>query len=404
MKERDIQDYLFDNPSVLFPSQSVSEKHKEYCVHGKRIDLLFVVNGHTHIIEIKNTTIQCEHIGQIVEYYGLLRDRMGSETLHMILVSPSIPAWRSAFLEEIGIRCIELDFDCLAGIEAGKKLAKDSKQFEKIAKDKQSFASALGRNEPILFEDVAGAASPRGMAYKERALHGTLKILATEFSDYEIMPFGITRASSHDWYIENQTPDNAAEKACRGGVWWAYRFGSANDMPKNDVPNISVIAGETGLDICINAELRPSQKAMLERIEQQPEEFEDLVRKNAELSFKMYAKIEHQPRFYHWIMTSWIMNPSINSNAILSLARNYKESFAVKRTELISGILASNPRISSAQVDHMRSTNKMPNTAFRLTLNLDKSSAYWNMTAIGQVEYLAQKIISLKELINFFVV
>lgn len=402
MKERDIQDYLFENPNVLFPSQPVSEKHKEYYVHGKRIDLLFVVNGHTHIIEIKNTTIQREHIGQIVEYYGLLRDRMGSNNLHMTLVSPSIPAWRSAFLEEIGIRCIELDSDCLVSIQAGMKLTRASKQYEQRAEDKRAIASVLARNEPVSFADIAGAASPRGMAFKERALHDSLNVLTKEYSNYEIMPFGITRASSHDWYLENRPPSANAQKACRGGVWWAYRFGSESNMPKNDVPNVSVIAGETGLDVCINAELQPSQKSMLARIKQQPKEFNKLVSESHALSFKMYAKIEHQPRFYHWIMIDWIMHPEVNSEAVLSVAEEYLESFASRRAELIETVLASNPEISEAQVAHARSTNRKPNTAFRLTKNLGSASTYWHLSAADQMNELANTIVSLKELVDFF--
>ena len=45
MKERNIQDYLYANPEVLFPSGNITEKLREYSIHGKRIDLLFVVDG-----------------------------------------------------------------------------------------------------------------------------------------------------------------------------------------------------------------------------------------------------------------------------------------------------------------------------------------------------------------------
>lgn len=41
MRERDIQDYLFMNPEVLFPGKSIQEKAREYSIQGKRIDLLF---------------------------------------------------------------------------------------------------------------------------------------------------------------------------------------------------------------------------------------------------------------------------------------------------------------------------------------------------------------------------
>jgi RecB family endonuclease NucS len=98
MKERNIQDYLFANPEVLFPSGNITEKAREYSIQGKRIDLLFVVDGVRYIVEIKNVPIQREHIGQVVEYYGLMKQYMKDANLAMILVSSSIPAWRAVFL------------------------------------------------------------------------------------------------------------------------------------------------------------------------------------------------------------------------------------------------------------------------------------------------------------------
>ena len=108
MNERNIQDYLYANPEVLFPSANITEKSREYSIHGKRIDLLFVVDGVRSIIEIKNVPIQREHIGQVVEYYGMMKDYMKDANLAMILVSSSIPAWRATYLEQLGIRCVEI--------------------------------------------------------------------------------------------------------------------------------------------------------------------------------------------------------------------------------------------------------------------------------------------------------
>ena len=71
MIERYIQDYLFANPGILFPGQKVQEKAREYQVQGKRIDILFAVEGARYIVELKKVPIKREHIGQIVEYYGL---------------------------------------------------------------------------------------------------------------------------------------------------------------------------------------------------------------------------------------------------------------------------------------------------------------------------------------------
>jgi hypothetical protein len=100
--ERDLQDYLFANPDILFPGQKIQEKAREYQIQGKRIDILFVVDGTRYIVELKKVPIKREHIGQIVEYYGLMKSYLHEANLKMILVSPSIPEFRRAYLEELG--------------------------------------------------------------------------------------------------------------------------------------------------------------------------------------------------------------------------------------------------------------------------------------------------------------
>jgi RecB family endonuclease NucS len=108
MNERELQDYLFEHPELLFPGSRVQEKAREYAIHGRRIDLLFVVDGTRYIVEFKGVPLQRDHIGQVVEYYGLMKKYLKEANLRMILVAPSIPEWRGRYLEELGIRCVEL--------------------------------------------------------------------------------------------------------------------------------------------------------------------------------------------------------------------------------------------------------------------------------------------------------
>lgn len=42
MKERDLQEYPYNNPEVLFPDGAVAKETKEYSIRGQRIDLLFM--------------------------------------------------------------------------------------------------------------------------------------------------------------------------------------------------------------------------------------------------------------------------------------------------------------------------------------------------------------------------
>ena len=62
MLERDLQNYLFDHPEVLFPNAVVHQKSREVCIDGRRIDLLFEVEGVHYIIELKRDTIRRDDI------------------------------------------------------------------------------------------------------------------------------------------------------------------------------------------------------------------------------------------------------------------------------------------------------------------------------------------------------
>lgn len=73
MLERDLHDYLFENPDVLFPNQVINRKRREVFIEGRRIDLLFEVDGVQYIIELKRDTIRREDVGQVFEYYGLMK-------------------------------------------------------------------------------------------------------------------------------------------------------------------------------------------------------------------------------------------------------------------------------------------------------------------------------------------
>lgn len=132
MKESDIQDYLFENPDFLFPNQVIQEKAKEYQIKGKRIDLLFRVNGQRYIVEIKNTALHREHIGQIVEYYGLMKLYLHEANLNMILVSPYIEEWQKTYLEELSIKCIVFDKE----LDDVKANGNNSQPFEKTRNKK----------------------------------------------------------------------------------------------------------------------------------------------------------------------------------------------------------------------------------------------------------------------------
>jgi hypothetical protein len=403
MNERNIQDYLFASPEVLFPSGNVTEKAREYSIQGKRIDLLFVVDGIRYIVEIKNVPIQREHIGQVVEYYGLMRQYMRDANLAMILVSSSIPAWRAAYLEELGIRCVEIP-SVPTTVEEVRRIQKEAQTSNKKSKEKKEVDAVLGENEGIRFEDIAGFATPRGMAFARRSLSESLEPLRKACDGYEIIPFGIRRTGSHDYDLEHDaTSNHGTEEFRQGGIWWAYRFGFSDDLPRNDVPNISVIANSTGLDVVLNAELQPSQRVLLERIQRNPSGFDAILAKHGNLWLKTYLKYEHQPRFYHWILAELKPPGSYDGKAIIEMRESHDRGFERERNFWIGKVISGHCGITDAQINHLQSHNRKLNLAIRLVQPFRKNAPLWAMDRGRQLSELVNAVKSLKPMIDFFV-
>nr|MDA3861029.1 endonuclease NucS [Melioribacteraceae bacterium] len=163
MRERDLQDYLYNNPEILFPGKNIQEKTKEYYIKGKRIDLLFVIDGRRYIVELKAIPLEREHIGQVVEYYGLMKEYLNETNLKMILVAQSIPRWRSIFLEELGIQCVEIND--IPESSSGeyiitKKVIANPKQLDKLNEYEQS----IGPNEGFVNDDFEPVITSRKLA------------------------------------------------------------------------------------------------------------------------------------------------------------------------------------------------------------------------------------------------
>jgi hypothetical protein len=267
MRERDLQGYLFDHPEVLFPDQKVLEKHREYPVGGKRVDLFFRLDdGCGYIVELKKVPITREHLGQVVEYYGLLRGVMASANLRMILVSPQIPAFRKVYLHELGIRCVEMSVPETAQVAQVKTEMRAAGKAEREEADlERSVMPGVGFDLGM----VTGEVTQEAVALVHRAMRDLLVPLRRNFADCEIMPFRIDKAYSPDIECVRDEATNTL-RYDRGRLWWAFRIGHAEEMPKNDLPNFSIIGAADGLELCVNAELRPAQEVVLRRLRDEP--------------------------------------------------------------------------------------------------------------------------------------
>ena len=194
MVERDLQEYLFAHPEALFPGETILEKNREFLVQGKRIDQLFRTTEGRHIVELKAVPLSREHIGQVLEYYGLMRSLFKSERFKMLLVAPSIPDFRKIFLEEIGIRCVEIPNIPTKATEAGSHHSNAPAYRRRLQTEATS--TYLSAPTSIRYDDLVIPVTKHSLAISHVLLRDSLAEIKSAFPDYEMLPIKMTRADS----------------------------------------------------------------------------------------------------------------------------------------------------------------------------------------------------------------
>lgn len=198
MQERDLQEFLYIHPEILFPTAKITESAREYQIMGKRIDLLFMVDGIRYIVELKSKTIERDHIGQIIEYYGLMKEYLHESKLKMIVVAPDIPKFRSTFLEELGIRCVEIK-EIPQDKAESLNIIQQAKVSEKKEIQAESIARLLdGQMGGFTREDFLSGVNPIKLAKTTRLHKDLLSLVEKQYSEFEITPHRIKRAHSPD--------------------------------------------------------------------------------------------------------------------------------------------------------------------------------------------------------------
>jgi hypothetical protein len=402
MLERDLQSYLFENPHVLFPGMTITRKQREVFIGGLRIDLLFEIDGVLHIVELKRDTIKRQDVGQIFEYYALMRQRDENTTYKMTLVAPSIPLYRRYALEEFGIRCVEVPH-WPEREEAIAELVTESRRQQKREEADAVVANLPGRTGAIRFDDFVPPVTPASLLLSHQLLRNGLLDIEKAFSaDYEIVPVKMINPRHPDVLCFPAT-DSIPSPHCIGvGAWWAFSLGHSEEMPKNDVPNISVNALPWGLDFAINAELRPSQEVMRRRIGRQPERFDRLVSEHGGLRLQAWLKIEHQPRFYHWILLTQKEQGTWRGSDLLDYHKELEASFPQIRTQYLDWIKGARPELTPNQTAHMERKNQTLNLALRLVHCFEKEDTVWNLPYPEQTARFGQEYRKFKPLIDFF--
>ncbi len=397
MREREIQYFLLAHPEVLFPGEEIGDRQIEYPIANKRIDLLFECGGKKYIVEVKAVPVEREHIGQVIEYYGLMRQAFSGEDIGMILVAPSIAGWRKECLQYAGIRCVELaEIPNLAHpvFTRTTKIPKSEKQLSCTGE-----TLAIPAGDRFYVDDAVEGVTQRKISLVNRLIRDTLPELIKNYNGYEIVPYSIKRAAL-DVEVRPHISENVF---INGNVWFAFRFGFSKEMPPNDVPNISVILYDYGWDFAINAELKPSQEHMLAMISKKLNVFNGILESHGQISLKTYLKLEHQPRFYHWIVTDNIKPRAFDGDRILNSYREQQKNFNLNRVRWIKFSEENNPQLTPKTIEHMKSKNKNLNFAMRLVHEVPLSDPFWSMDHHGQVERASAILAGLKPLVDFFV-
>jgi hypothetical protein len=402
--ESTLRDYLFEHPEILF-STPVSRRQKEVHIEGKFIDLLFEVDGIHHIVELKRESITREAVGQVLEYYSRLRRIYPDRRYQVVLAAPNIPKYRSLALEEFGIRCVEISFppEHATSLSSSPMRQAEVTQVQKALSRPSPLADIEGT---VLYQisntELLPPCNKAALRTSQRLLLDLIPNVQATFLDYEVMPVAMLRTNTPDVLCIATTEKADALTFTHGGAWWAFAFGKAEQFPKNDTPNISANSMPWGLDLGINAELRTSQLALLKSVRDKDSEFDRLIGNHGQLELQTWLKLEHQPRFYHWIPVVFKTVGRWNAETLLHTYDTLESQYGQLRGEWLERIAQNQPNLSAAQAAHMKNKNNKINLAIRLVKTFRQSDNVWKIPYDEQRRTFEQEYFALKPLIQFF--
>jgi len=109
MLEKDIENLIAAHPEEFFPDSGFKLIGQQAKLNKYFADILFTDKfNRMIIIEIKRGILSRDAAGQIMEYYGLLKQEQPGKIIELILCANIIPHERRTFLESAGIDCKEL--------------------------------------------------------------------------------------------------------------------------------------------------------------------------------------------------------------------------------------------------------------------------------------------------------
>lgn len=284
-----------------------------------------------------------------------------------------------------------------------QKLHRDTSKQVRKERAEADLLQGASDLDAISYDSLVNSVNKQALAVSHRIFRDSLPEIQKSFRGYEVVPFKMMRADSPDVICIDIPSDlNSVPPFVRGGAWWAYNFGESEQMPKNDVPNISAMAMPWSLDLAINAELRTSQSVMKRRIAEEPSQFDEIVFAHGNLQFQILLKLEHQPRFYHWIPIARWKAGTWNSVSLLDEVTRISSDYSALRNGWVSWIEKKLTEVSRAQIEHMQKRNQTPNLALRLVRPFRREDLFWSLPYEDQVKLFSSECRRLKPFIDFF--
>ena len=117
MLEKDIENLIALYPDEFFPKSGFKLIGQQIRLGNKYADIIFKDNVNRKIIiEVKRGILTRDAAGQIMEYYGLLKESNPDDIIELILCANIIPPERKRFLEISGIDCKELGINLINNV------------------------------------------------------------------------------------------------------------------------------------------------------------------------------------------------------------------------------------------------------------------------------------------------
>lgn len=146
MLEKDIENLIAKYPDEFFPSSGFKLLGQQVRLGKCFADIIFEDKYNRKvIIEVKRGILSRDASGQVMEYYGLLKNEEPESIVELILCANIIPAERRTFLETTGIECKELGINRLNEIASKYNYKYLDSKGSKVLENKTSSLSEANR-------------------------------------------------------------------------------------------------------------------------------------------------------------------------------------------------------------------------------------------------------------------